>query len=99
MPDYTFETSVVTIRDVEHEVTVQFDYSPPEEQCFDPLKGEGSPGSDASVEFLSVDTTLNNMKVLNFVDSSDQLPKKEWDLLEMRALEHVESVAPEERYE
>jgi len=95
MSNYTFKTSVVTIRDVEHEVVVNFDYSPPEEEKFNPLEGIGTPYSPAEVSLLSVDTVLFNAKSLNFVDVADQLPQSEWDLLEMRAFDYVEEVEGE----
>ena len=95
MPNYSFKTSVVTIRDVEHEVTVNFDYAPPEEEKFDPLEGVGNPYSAAEVDLLSVDTILFNAKKLNFLDVPEQLPVSEWDLLESRAFEHVEEMEGE----
>ena len=95
MPNYTFKTFVVTIRDVEHEVTVNFDYAPPEEEKFNPLEGVGNPYFSAEVSLLSVDTVLFNAKKLNFVDVPDQLPQSEWDLLESRAFDYVEEVEGE----
>jgi len=99
MSNHTFQTSVNTIRDVEHDVTINFDYSPSEEQWFDPFNGEGSPGYDASVELLEVKTVLQNKKTLDFILSQDQIPETEWDLLEMRAMEYVDGLESDEPYE